>query len=130
MKFGFVAKHRGIWPIRWLREALDVSRSGFQAWLTRSPSARARSDEILGGQVKASFVGSDRTYCARRVWNDLLGEGAACGLYRLERLMREQALRARPRRRTRSGSPTLPISGRPKDGSTWRPSSTCSRAAS
>ncbi|WP_284944463.1 IS3 family transposase [Acidisoma cladoniae] len=99
MKFGFVAKHRGIWPVRWLCEALGVSRSGFHAWLTRSPSARARSDEILGAHVKASFVGSDRTYGARRVWHDVLAEGDVCGLHRIERLMREQALRARPRRR-------------------------------
>jgi len=100
MKFGFVAKHRGIWPVRWLCETLGVSRSGFHAWLTRSPSARSRSDEVLGAQVKASFVASDRTYGARRVWHDVLAEGAACGgLHRIERLMREQALRARPRRR-------------------------------
>ena len=100
MKFGFIAKHRGIWPVRWLCEALDVSRSGFNAWLTRPPSARARSDEVVGAQVKASFVGSDRTYGARRVWHDVLAEGAICGLHRIERLMREQALRARPRRRS------------------------------
>ena len=99
MKFGFVAKHRGIWPVRWLCEALGVSRSGFNAWLIRAPSARALSDQVLGAQVKASFVDSDRTYGARRVWHDVLAEGAACGLHRVERLMREQALRARPRRR-------------------------------
>ena len=99
MKFGFIAKHRGVWPVRWLCEALGVSPSGFYAWLSRSPSARARSDEALGGRVKASFVGSDRTYGARRVWHDVLAEGAVCGLHRVERLMREQALRARPRRR-------------------------------
>ena len=100
MKFGFVAKHRGIWPVRWLCEALGVSRSGFHAWLARPPSARRRSDEGLGAQVKASFVNSDRTYGARRVWHDVLADGAACGLHRVERLMRAQALRARPRRRS------------------------------
>ena len=26
MKFGFVAKHRSIWPVAWLCEALGVSR--------------------------------------------------------------------------------------------------------
>src|SRR5271157_2044507 len=41
----------------------------------------------------------DRTYGARRVWHDLLAEGVSCGLHRIERLMRLQALRARPRRR-------------------------------
>jgi putative transposase len=99
VKFGFIAKHREIWPVRWLCEALGVSRSGFHAWLTRPPSVRARSDESLGALVKASFVGSDRSYGARRVWHDVLAEDAACGRHRVERLMREQALRARPRRR-------------------------------
>ena len=33
MKFGFIAKHRGIWPVLWMCEALGVSRGGFYAWL-------------------------------------------------------------------------------------------------
>jgi len=99
MKFGFVAKHRGTWPVRWLCEALGVSRSGFHGWLTRPRSARARSDEELTTKVRASFVASSRTYGARRVWHDILADGGACGLHRIERLMRTQALRARPRRR-------------------------------
>ena len=99
MKFVFIAKHRNVWPVAWLCNALGVSRSGFHAWLNRSPSARSRSDETVGQQVKASFVTSDRTYGARRVWRDLLADGVECGLHRIERLMRLQALRARPRRR-------------------------------
>ena len=99
MKFVFIAKHRTIWPVAWLCEAMGVSRSGFHAWLNRSPSARSRSDETVGQQVKASFLASDRTYGARRVWRDLLADGVECGLHRIERLMRLQALRARPRRR-------------------------------
>jgi putative transposase len=99
MKFGFIAKHRTIWPVAWLCDALGVSRSGFHAWLNRSPSARSRSDEELGGKVRSSFVASDRTYGARRVWRDLLANGVDCGLHRIERLMRLQGLRARPRRR-------------------------------
>lgn len=67
MKFGFIARHRTIWPVAWLCDALGVSRSGFHTWLTRSPSARSHSDEALGAQVKASFLASDRTYGARRV---------------------------------------------------------------
>lgn len=99
MKFGFIAKHRGVWPVSWLCEALGVSRSGFHAWLGRAPSARARSDEMLGARVRASFISSYRTYGARRVWHDVLAEGQPCGLHRIERLMRQQALKARPRRR-------------------------------
>ncbi len=97
--FGFVAKHRGIWPVSWMCEALGVSRSGFFAWLSRAPSARAKSDDTISASVRTSFVQSDRTYGARRVWRDVLEAGFSCGLHRIERLMRAQALRARPRRR-------------------------------
>ena len=79
--------------------ALGVSRGGFYAWLTRPRSLRARRDEKLAAKVRASFLASDRTYGARRVWHDMLADGVACGLHRIERLMRLQALRARPRRR-------------------------------
>ena len=99
MKFGFVAKHRGAWPVLLICEALGVSRSGFYAWMVRPRSQRSFDDEVLGGQVHHSFVGSDRTYGARRVWHDVLVLGQRCGLHRIERLMRLQALRARPRRR-------------------------------
>lgn len=54
-------------------------------------------------KVRASFAASDRTYGARRIWHNVLAEGISCGLHRIERLTRENALRARPRRR---GLPT------------------------
>jgi putative transposase len=127
-------------------EALGISRSGFYAWLSRPRSQRSLDDEVLGGQVQHSFVGSDRTYGARRVWHDVLALGQRCGLHRIERLMKLQALRARPRRRglpadrgepafwpvtswtgnsrqrhrTRSGSRTSPTSGRLNAGSMSR----------
>ena len=157
MKFAFIAKHRGIWPAEWLCGALGVSRGGFYAWLTRPRSRRSRSDEELGARVRASFLASDRTYGARRVWHDMLAEAVSCGLHRIERLMRLQALKARPRRRrlppdlgerqvaavaanvldrtfaapapNPNGLLTLPMCGPRKAGSMWRLSSICSRGA-
>jgi putative transposase len=99
MRFAFIAKHRTIWPVEWLCRALDVSRSGFHAWLNRAPAKRALENEALLGVIRQSFLGSDRTYGARRVWRDVLAEGIDCGLHRIERLMRASALKARPRRR-------------------------------
>jgi hypothetical protein len=97
MKFVFIAKHRHIWPVAWLCEAMGVSRSGFHAWLNRSPSARSRSEEAVSLRVKASFLASDRTYGARRVWRDLLADGAEEG---------ENARLPRPSRRVQP-QPTL-----------------------
>lgn len=99
MKFSFIAKHRGVWPVAWICGALGVSRSGFHAWLTRAPSQRSRDDEKISTRIRASHISSYRTYGARRVWHDILAEGYQCGLHKIERLMREQGLRARPRRR-------------------------------
>lgn len=113
MKFGFVVKHRGIWPVALTCDTLGVSRSGFYAWLSRVPSQRSQANESLGRAIHESFLRSDRTYGARRVWHDLLSAGQRCGLHRVERLMRQQALRARPRRRglpvDRGERPTIGI---------------------
>lgn len=83
---------------------MEVSRSGFHAWLNRPASAHEVHDARLVQAIDKSFKSSDRTYGARRVWRDVLEEGLTCGLHRIERLMRQNALKARPRRR-----------GKPKD---------------
>ena len=59
----------------------------------------AAHDEAITPAVRASFVASARTYGARRIWRDVLEAGSSCGLHKIERLMRAQALRARPRKR-------------------------------
>ena len=99
MRFGFIATHRGIWPVSWISEALGGCRSGFHAWLNRSPSRRTQYDAVLFAGIQSSFAGSDRTYGARRGWHDVLAKGLDAGLHRIERLMRQEGLRVRPRRR-------------------------------
>jgi len=107
MTFAFVAKRRHIWPVSWMCEVLGVSRSGFHAWLRRPITARASYDAKLVVEIDRRFKASDRTYGARRVWRDVLEGELACGLHRIERLMRQNAMRARPKRR-----------GKPKDDGT------------
>jgi putative transposase len=101
VKFGFVAKHRGIWPVDVMCGALGVSRSGFYAWRIRAPSRRAQADVRILVEVRASFLMSDRTYGARRILGDVREAGHACGRQHVARLMRQEALWARPRRRAR-----------------------------
>ena len=105
MRFGFVAKHRGTWPVEVVCGALGVSRSGFYSWRTRAPSRRAQTDAQILVEVRRSFLQSDRTYGARRVLDDVRDAGHRCGRQHVERLMREAGLRARPRRRARPGDP-------------------------
>jgi len=93
VKFGFMAKHRGVWPVQLMCEALGVSRSGFYAWISRPQSRRAQLDEVMSAYVYQSFLASDRTYGARRILKDVLELGHRCGLHKIERLMKAQALR-------------------------------------
>lgn len=58
MKFGFVAKHRGAWPVNLMCDALGVSRGGFYAWLIHPRSRRSLEDEKLDAQVHQSFMRS------------------------------------------------------------------------
>lgn len=67
MRFAFIAKHRHIRPVSWLCDVLEVSRSGFHAWLNRPISAREIHDAKLVMDLETSFKASDRTYGARRV---------------------------------------------------------------
>lgn len=101
MKFGFVATHRGIWPVEVACEALGISRSGFYAWRRRPMSARTRTDAAILATIRASFVLSDSTYGVRRMLDEVRDDGHRCGRDRVGRLMRGAALRARPRRRAK-----------------------------
>ena len=76
MRFAVIAKCRGIWPLRWLCETLEVTRNGFYARVKRPESERARIDTQLTAAIRASFAESDKTYGARRVHDDLLDSGA------------------------------------------------------
>lgn len=101
MKCGFVARHRGIWPIEFACEALGISRSGVYAWRRRPLSRRARTDAAILATIRASFAMSDATYGVRRMLDDVRDAGHVCGRNRVGRLMRAAALRARPRCRAK-----------------------------
>ena len=77
---------------------LEVSRTGFYAWRTRAPSARAQADERLKVHVRAFHARSDGSYGAPRVLRDLRAEGIRVGQKRVARLMRHLGLYGRQRR--------------------------------
>jgi putative transposase len=99
MRFEFIAKHRGIWQISAMCEALEVSRGGFYEWMQRPESERTRSNRQLLVQVRSSFEQSDRTYGSPRVWRDLRAWGYRCGVHRVARLMAKAGIQARLKRR-------------------------------
>jgi putative transposase len=87
-----------------LAEALEASQSGFHAHLRKSEGLRHRADQRLRPLIRSSFERSRATYGCLRIRWDLRQWGERCGKNRVARLMCEEGLRPRQKRRFRPGT--------------------------
>ncbi len=101
MKYAVITAHQACFSVALMCRALDVSRSGFYAARGRAASARAKRDEELRTQVRVIHQASRRTYGSPRVHAELREQGQRCGRKRVARLMRQEGLRVKGRRRFR-----------------------------
>lgn len=81
-------------PVVMMARALDVSRSGFYAWLRRPPSAQAERREVLGDALEATYHRFKRRYGAPRLTRELNGAGVGCSENFIAKLLRARQLRA------------------------------------
>ena len=86
-------------PVKTMAQTLGVSRSGFYAWLDRTPSARAIADAKLTDRIKRIHDASKGTYGAPRIHAELADEGIQVGHKRIERLMKGAGLKGVSRRK-------------------------------
>lgn len=82
-------------------KTLEVSRSGFYAWLGRKESDRACEDRRLTALIRGIFAESRGIYGVPRVHRILRQRGQRCGRKRVARLMRRAGLRSKTKRRFR-----------------------------
>jgi putative transposase len=101
VKYACIERHRREFEVRLMCRVLDVSRSGFYAWKTSGPSQRKRRDERLRSRIRIVHRTSKRRYGSPRVHAELQAQGERCIRKRVARLMREEGLRAVPKRRFR-----------------------------
>jgi putative transposase len=80
---------------------LEVSRSGYYAWLHRKPSERTKQDAELTVEILRSHTASRRTYGAPRIQADLVDRGYSVSKKRVARLMREALVEGVTRRSKR-----------------------------
>jgi transposase InsO family protein len=90
-------------PIRLLCRTLEVSPSGFYAWQQRRahPGPRTRQDARLLEVIAQIHQQSRQTYGSPRIEQVLRRQGLRHGRNRIARLMRQQHLQGRARRRYR-----------------------------
>jgi putative transposase len=99
VRFRFIATEKAHHPLRLLCRCLRVTRSGFYAWQGRPESARSKRDRQLKVLVHASFAGSHQRYGSPRIHRDLLEQKERVSRKRVIRLMQEEGLKARVRKR-------------------------------
>lgn len=71
---------------------VEVSKSGYYAWLKRPESARASGNVVLTERIRAVHAKSDQTYGSPRIAAQLRIDGLRVGENRVARLMRENEI--------------------------------------
>lgn len=99
MTFTLINARKAIFPIATMCRVLGVSCSGFYAWARRRESAHAQQDRRLRVFIRASFEESEHRYGSPRIHRDLVEQDIRVSRKRVIRLMHEDGLKARVRKR-------------------------------
>ncbi len=81
---------------------LGISRSGFYSWSSRLPSVRAKRMARLASQVRCIHADSGQRYGSEKVTRVLRREGEVVATKTVAKLMRQNCIVSRPRRRFRA----------------------------
>ncbi len=99
MSCAFIETERASFPISRMCQPLGVSQSGFFAWRERPAYQRQRQDMVCLALIRTAFALSNGTCGNPRMHRDLIDDGHRIGRHRTARLMRENGLVARQKRR-------------------------------
>jgi putative transposase len=101
VKFAFIEAEKAVWPVEVQCDVLGVSRSGYYAWKARPDAPRVKADAELVVEIKAASKVGRGNYGSPRVHRELRAKGRRVGKKRVERLMRQEGIVARKKRRFR-----------------------------
>jgi putative transposase len=99
MRFQLIDAAKAEFPIQRMCDVLSVSQSGYFAWKARPACRRQCEDMVLLSHVRTAFALSNGTYGSPRMTRELRDDGYAVGRRRTARLMRDNGLKARQKRR-------------------------------
>jgi len=90
---------RSQYPLRVLCRGLEVSRSGYHAWMRRRPAKRTQENARLAVAIQAAHVRTRQTYGPERLCAELKDDGFRVGVGRIKRLRKKLGLRCKQRRK-------------------------------
>ena len=112
MRYPFIEDYCGQFSIAALCRVMQVSRSGYYAWLKRPESNRSRENRQLVEQIRDIHQQSRQTYGSPRIHAELQTMGVVCSENRIARLMRQHGIAVERKRkftRTTDSNHYLPI---------------------
>jgi transposase InsO family protein len=99
VKFAFIEKHLGSFSMGTVCAVLEVSRSGYYAWLKRPDSARAIWRQELAAKIKAVHQENRKVYGSPRIHRALEAQGESVCENTVAAVMQEQQIRAKTKRK-------------------------------
>jgi transposase InsO family protein len=112
MKYRFIDRYSSEFRVEKMCKVLGVSRSGYYGWRKRPQSRRQRENEQVLMDIQESYKRSKEIYGSPRITEDLHAKGIRCGKNRVARIMRNNGMVARSRRKfkaTTNSKHTLPV---------------------
>lgn len=104
--------HRNVFSVERMARVLDVSRSGFYAWLSRPESECKKHQQTLDARVRLCFTASSGRSGSPKIYHALRQEGFPCSRSAVAKSMHRQELRAKVNRKfvaTTNSKHDLPV---------------------
>lgn len=99
MKFAFIKESLSEYPVEVSCDVLEVSRSGYYAWLHRPRSARDLRREELAQKIKEAHERNRSVYGSPRVYQVLLSQGEKVCENTVADIMKERRIKAKTKRK-------------------------------
>ena len=100
------------YPIPPMSRVLEVSASGYYAWLHRPLSRRAQEEARLEVEIKAAHNRTRQTYGPERLQHDLAEHGIQAGVCRIKRIRKKLGIRCKQKKKfkaTTNSKHSLPV---------------------
>ena len=96
MKYAWMAGEHAH-TVRTFCRVLQVSPSGYYAWRSRQPAARARDNQRLALRIQQLHAAAHEAYGTKRLGHALRQQGETCGQHRVRRLRQQHAIQTHDR---------------------------------
>jgi len=80
---------KGQFPVSLMSRVFDVCKSGYYAWMKRTPSPRAQDNARLEVAIRAAHVRTRESYGPERLQKELAADGFHAGVGRIKRLRKQ-----------------------------------------